>query len=95
VPPVHISITSSQCEQSNIKIAGSSSLIGKWITSIRYCYTSQAVHNEAYAMVRREEDGAIRFGPLNLLIRVEESHTLYQLGTTTKFVYRPKNWLRS
>ncbi|KAM0129464.1 hypothetical protein ACHAO1_008478 [Botrytis cinerea] len=34
---------------SNVKIAGAPTLLGNWITSIRYCYASQEVHNEAYA----------------------------------------------
>ncbi|KAG9237433.1 cytochrome P450 [Amylocarpus encephaloides] len=32
----------------NVKVIGMPSIFGNWLTSIRYCYASQEVHNKAY-----------------------------------------------
>lgn len=37
-----------RCPQ-NVKIAGMDSIVGRWITSLRYCYAAQSVHSKAYA----------------------------------------------
>ncbi|KAI4090295.1 MAG: hypothetical protein LQ344_004843 [Seirophora lacunosa] len=35
----------------NIKIVGVDFLVGNWITSVRYCYAAEAVHDDAYHKV--------------------------------------------
>ena len=36
----------------NVRIAGGDSMVEKWITSIRYIYAAQSVHQKAYIDVR-------------------------------------------